>query len=226
MKYISIVLTFFTVSTCFASTAPEGVLVGPLHQYLSVLVSSLPSIGLAIIILTLSIRALLIPLQFYSMKSMKKMELIQPKLAKLKEKFSTDSTKLQQATLKLFRKESVNPLTTILPMLIQIPLFYALFKMLSSSPLVSGSDFLGWLPDLAAADPLYILPVIAGICQLLVMIYSQNKSSDKKMSRGVVVTMSVAFTGFMFTMPSAVLLYSITGSVISLAERAMIARII
>lgn len=205
---------------------PTGIVVAPLNKLLIWSKSLTSNYGFAIILMTFVLRLMLTPLQYISMKSMKKMKDIQPQLTSIKEKFSNEPNQVTTETIKLFKEKSVNPFMGFIPVLIQMPLFYSLYKLLSISPEIIGSNFYGWLIDLSLPDPLYILPILAGIIQLAVMFYGSNEPQESKMGGKFKLIMSAVFTGIMLKMPAALLLYTITSSVYSVVEKGIINRII
>lgn len=189
-----------------------------LEFVLSICQSLTANYGAAIILMTFLLKLMLSPLQFLSMASMNKMTNIQPELKRIKEKFSSEPTKIQSETLKVFKENSVNPLMGFIPVLLQLPLFFAFYKLLRNSPHIVGANFGGWLLDLSLPDPLYVLPIVAGLFQLALMFYNKE-SSETKMNGKVKLLMSAAFTGIMLKLPAALLLYTITSSVFSLLEK-------
>ena len=109
--------------------------------------------GLAIIIFTIGVKLLFFPLASYSYRSMGRMKAMQPKIAALKEQYKDDNTKLQQATMELYRSEKINPASGCLPMVVQIPVFFALYKVIFITIEMRHAPFFGWLHDLSAPDP-------------------------------------------------------------------------
>lgn len=206
--------------------SPSGIIVTPLTKLLTLSQRLTSNYGLAIILMTLLLRVMLTPLQFISMKSMKKMKEVQPELLSIKEKFINDPNKVRNETLKLFKEKSVNPFMGFIPVLLQMPLFFGLYKLLNMSSDIVGANFAGWLTDLSLPDPLYILPILAGILQLLAMFYSSNESHNPNMSGKIKFVMTAVFTGLMLKMPAAILLYTITSSVSSMVEKGVINKII
>ncbi len=109
--------------------------------------------GVAIIILTLLVRILFFPLNNYSFKSMAKMKVLQPETLRIKELYKDDVKRTQQEMMALYKREKVNPLSGCLPILIQIPIFFAVYKMLFVTLEMRHAPFFGWIKDLSAADP-------------------------------------------------------------------------
>ncbi|MDH5415176.1 MAG: membrane protein insertase YidC, partial [Flavobacteriaceae bacterium] len=132
----------------------------PLLRGLQLFYSWFNNYGISIIILTILIRLLTFPLQYKSFKSMKKMQIIQPELKAIKEKFKDNPQKQQQETMALFKKAGANPLSGCLPMLLQMPIFFAFYQVLFTSVELVDAPFYFWIQDLSEKDPYYILPVL------------------------------------------------------------------
>ena len=115
--------------------------------------------GIAIILVTAAVRLLFFPLANYSFRSMAKMKILQPELLRLKELHKDDKVKLQQEMMSLYKREKVNPLSGCLPILIQIPFFFAIYKMLFISLEMRHQPFFGWIKDLSAQDPTSIFNI-------------------------------------------------------------------
>lgn len=173
-----------------------------------------PDFGLAIIALTLLLRLVLSPLQLISAKAARKMKDIQPELKLLKEKWKDDSRRMNEETMKLFKLKSINPLMSFVPVLVQLPLFYVFYNLLTTFPGIAGTHF-------ASPDPFFILPVIAGALQFVQLYYS-----DQEGPKTMQVMIPLVFTGIMIKLPVAVLIYTITSSVYSLIEKGVFNRMI
>lgn len=205
---------------------PHGIIITPLNDLLMVSHKLTSNYGMAIILMTIFLRLMLSPLQYVSLKSVKKMNKIQPQLKLIKEKFKSDPEKVQKETLKLFKEKAVNPFMGFLPTLLQMPLFFAFYKLLRVSPNIVGANFAGWITDLSLPDHLYVLPILAGLIQLAVIYYSSRDSVEQKMTGKFQIVMSAVFSCVMLKMPVALLLYTITSSVSSLVEKGVINRFI
>ncbi len=125
----------------------------PIFFALDWLNSLLGNFGLAIIVFTVGIKLLFFPLASYSYRSMGKMKLVQPKIKALREQYKDDPTKLQQATMALYKTEKINPASGCLPMLVQIPVFFCLYKVIFITIEMRQTPFYGWIKDLSAPDP-------------------------------------------------------------------------
>jgi YidC/Oxa1 family membrane protein insertase len=165
----------------------------------------LPSYGIAIILMTIIIKLILYPLTVKQMKSMKKMQLLQPKLKEIQEKHKGDPQKAQTETLELYKKAGTNPFTGCLPLLIQMPIFIALFNTLKHFTFTEGSQFL-WLTSLHDKDPYYILPVIAGLSQFVQQKLSTTNMQDPT-QRMMLMIMPVFFVWIASNVPAGLALY-------------------
>lgn len=185
-----------------------------IHEYV-------PSYGLVILILSLLVKALFWPLTHKSYESMRAMRDLSPKIKALQAKHEGNPQKLQQETMAMYRENGVNPLGGCLPMLAQMPVLYALFIVFRSTIAFRGQGFLGYLPDLAAPDPLYILPAFMGLTMLLQQML--NKVEDPK-QRTIGLVMPVVFTFVFLKMPSGLVLYWTTSNIISMIQQALVNR--
>jgi YidC/Oxa1 family membrane protein insertase len=165
----------------------------------------LPSYGIAIILMTIIIKLILYPLTVKQMKSMKKMQLLQPKLKEIQEKHKGDPQKAQVETLELYKKAGTNPFTGCLPLLIQMPIFIALFNTLKSFPFAEGSQFL-WLTSLHAKDPQFILPILAGLSQFVQQRLSTTNMQDPT-QKMMLYIMPVFFVWIASSVPAGLALY-------------------
>ena len=123
--------------------------------------------GVAIILLTVLVKVVFYPLSLKSMRSMKAMQALQPQLTALRNKYKSDPQRFQREQMELFRKHGVNPMGGCLPMIVQIPIFYALYLTLQYSVELQGAPFLFWITDLSKKDPYYVLPILMGISMLV-----------------------------------------------------------
>ncbi|MBP9700440.1 membrane protein insertase YidC [Candidatus Woesebacteria bacterium] len=150
----------------------QAILINPLFEYLKFLYGQTGSFGVAIILLTLSVRTVLIPFTLPTLRSQKKMKLLKPQIDLLKEKFKQDPKKLQQAQMELFKEHNINPIAGCLPYLAQLVVIFALYNVLShfvsrasSEGLTINTWFMGW--DLAHPDKFYVIPVLAALTQFV-----------------------------------------------------------
>ncbi len=187
--------------------------------------------GVAIIILTIVIRLLFWPLNHMSYKSMKKMQELQPIIQKLKEKYGDDKNRLNQELMQLYRTYNVNPFMGCIPMLVQIPVFFALYKVLLMAIELRHAPFFAWINDLSAPDRLYIgfhIPYLGGIPVLTILMgismYFQQKLSPTSMDptqAQIMNLMPVVFTLLFINFPSGLVLYWLTNNVLSIIQQYM-----
>jgi len=182
--------------------------------------------GVAIILLTVIFKVLFFPLSVKSMKSMKAMQAIQPQVNALRAKYKSEPQRVQQETMELYRKHGVNPLGGCLPMVVQIPIFYALYVALAVSVELQSAPFLCfgrlfgmdlWICDLAAHDPTYVLPILMGVSMFI-----QQKMTpvmgDPRQAK-MMLFMPVVFTFMFLNLPSGLVLYWTLSNVLQIAQQ-------
>jgi YidC/Oxa1 family membrane protein insertase len=173
--------------------------------------------GWAIIILTILIKLALYPLSAAGYKSMAKMKKLTPRLQQLKETYGDDRAKLHQAMAEMYKKEKINPLGGCLPILIQIPVFIALYWVLLAAVEMRGAPWIGWITDLTAPDPWYILPVVMGITSILQV--KLNPQPMDPMQAKIMMIMPVAFTVMFVFFPAGLVLYWVVNNILSIAQQ-------
>jgi YidC/Oxa1 family membrane protein insertase len=173
--------------------------------------------GIAIIILTTIIKIIFWPLGNMSYKSMNEMKKLQPKIEALKEKYKNDQTKIGQETMALYREHKVNPFSGCLPMLIQIPVFFGLYKALMYSIELRHSPFFFWIQDLSAKDPYYITPIIMGATQFISQ--KMTPAMGDPMQQKVMLLMPVIFTFFFLNFPSGLVIYWLFNNVLQIGQQ-------
>jgi YidC/Oxa1 family membrane protein insertase len=173
--------------------------------------------GVAIILLTVSIKLLFVPLQYKSYKSMKDMQLVQPKVAGLQAKYKDDRERLNKELIKLYRDHKVNPVGGCLPMVLQMPVFVALFNILYMTIDLRQAPFFLWISDLSAQDPYYVLPIIMGISMVI-----QQKIMPTTMdpTQAKIMLLLPAFMTLLFlSFPAGLVLYWLTNNVITITQQ-------
>lgn len=195
-----------------------GIIAVPILKGLQFFYKFAPNYGVAIILITLFIRTLLFPLQFKSFKSMKKMQKLQPELAKLKEKHADDPQKMQRATMELFKKNGANPMGGCLPLLLQMPVFFAFYQVLFNSVELLHAPFVFWIHDLSAKDPYYMLPVLMGIAMFFQTKLNPSTSADP-MQKKMMMFMPLIFTFFMKDLPAGLNLYIFVSTVFGVTQQ-------
>jgi YidC/Oxa1 family membrane protein insertase len=189
----------------------------PLFWVLKFFYSFLGNYGWAIILLTIITRIPFIPLMHKSQQSMKKMQKIQPLMAELKEKYKKDPQKLQKEMTELYKKHKVNPVGGCLPMLLQIPVFIALYNVLLNAIELRGAPFILWIKDLSARDPYYILPVVMGISMVIQQKMTPS-SMDPKQAK-MMMFMPIVFTFLFLTFPSGLVLYWLVNNILAIIQQ-------
>jgi YidC/Oxa1 family membrane protein insertase len=172
--------------------------------------------GVAIILLTVVVKVLTLPLTFKQMRSMKKMREIQPELEALKKKYAEDRVRQAQEMQALFQRSGVNPLAGCLPMLIQLPIWIALYAMLNTAVELYREPFL-WLPDLTEQDPYYILPLAMGALMYFQM-KIQPSGVDNEQAKMMAWMMPIIFTVMMLFLPSGLCVYIFANVLLSLIQ--------
>ncbi len=178
--------------------------------------------GIAIILLTVLIKLLFFPLSAASYRSMAKMRVVAPKLEKIKQQCGSDREKLNRAMMDLYKTEKINPLGGCLPVLVQIPVFIALYWAILASVELRYAPFFGWITDLSAADPYYILPIIMG-ASMIIQMRLNPKPTDPLQAR-IMQIMPIAFSAIFFIFPAGLVLYSIVNNILSIAQQWYITR--
>jgi len=193
----------------------------PLFWLLLTIQSFVTNWGVAIIIITLIVKGGMYPLTKAQYTSMAKMRELAPKMAQLKERFGDDRQKMSQATMEMYRKEKVNPAGGCLPLLLQMPIFLALYWVFLESVELRHAPFIFWIQDLSAMDPYYVLPVFMGI-SMFVMQKMQPMTIQDPMQQKIMQYMPVVFSIFMAWFPSGLVLYWFVSNVISIVQMKII----
>ncbi|MCO6508573.1 MAG: membrane protein insertase YidC [Snodgrassella sp.] len=173
--------------------------------------------GWAIILLTLTVKAILFPLTHASYKSMAKMRAVAPRLQALKDQYGDDRMRMQQEMMSLYKKEKINPVGGCLPMLLQIPVFIGLYWALFASVELRGAPWLGWITDLGRQDPYFILPVLMTLTMYLQTF--MNPPPTDPMQAKMMKIMPVAFSVMFFFFPAGLVLYWLTNNILTLAQQ-------
>ena len=196
----------------------------PLFWLLAAIHGLLGNWGWAIIVLTILIKAAFYPLSATSYKSMAQMRKMQPKMQALKERFGDDRQKLNQAMMELYKTEKINPLGGCLPILVQIPVFLALYWVLLESVEMRQAPWILWIKDLSAQDPHYVLPLIMGASM-----FAQQKLNPQPVDpvqQKVFMVMPVVFTAMFLFFPAGLVLYWTVNNILSIAQQWRITRVI
>lgn len=178
--------------------------------------------GWSIVLVTLVIKLLFYKLSAKSYRSMSAMKKLQPRLNQLKEKFGSDKQKFTQATIELYRKEKVNPMSGCLPILIQIPVFIGLYWVLIESVQLRQAPFIFWIHDLSVSDPFYVLPVLMGISMFLQQ--RLNPPPPDPTQAKVMMLMPIIFTVMFLKFPAGLMLYWFVNNSVSFLQQWFIMR--
>ena len=194
----------------------------PLFRVLDAIHSVVGNWGVAIVLLTLCVKILLYPLAAAGFRSMAKMKLVAPQMKRLQERYSGDRQKLTQEMMALYRKEGANPFGGCLPLLLQMPVFLALYWVLYESVELRHAPFILWIEDLTAHDPWYVLPLLYGASfyasQLL------NPPPPDPMQARIIKLMPIFFTVLFFFFPAGLVLYWLVNQMLTLAQQWHITR--
>ncbi|GHW57897.1 inner membrane protein, 60 kDa [Vibrio cholerae] len=193
----------------------------PLHWLLSVIQSFVGNWGVAIICLTFIVRGAMYPLTKAQYTSMAKMRMLQPKLQAMRERIGDDRQRMSQEMMELYKKEKVNPLGGCLPILLQMPIFIALYWALMESVELRHSPFFGWIHDLSAQDPYYILPLLMGASMFVIQKMSPTTITDP-MQQKIMTFMPLMFTFFFLWFPSGLVLYWLVSNIVTLIQQTLI----
>jgi YidC/Oxa1 family membrane protein insertase len=173
--------------------------------------------GVTIILLTVGIKLLFAPLQYKSYKSMKMMRVIQPKIKEVQEKYKGDRDRLNKELMKLYKDQKVNPLGGFLPMLLQMPVFVALFNVLYTTIDLRQAPFMLWITDLSVQDPFYVLPIIMGATMFI-----QQKITPTTMDptqAKIMLVLPVGMTFLFVNFPAGLVLYWVTNNTLTIAQQ-------
>ncbi len=175
--------------------------------------------GFAIIILSVILQILMFPLSWKSYKAMNMMKVLQPELQLLQKKYKEDPKRLNTEVMAMYKKNGTNPLGGCLPMILQIPIFFALFTALRNSWALHGADFIFWISDLSSKDPYYVLPITMGAIMLLQQHVAPQTAGGDKGQMAVMKWMPVIFTFMFLTFPAGLVLYWLINSVSSFSQQ-------
>ena len=190
----------------------------PLFQLLSFLHGIFGNWGWSIIALTLMVRVLLYPLTYKGMVSMQKIKAIAPKIKELQTKYKGDPQRLNAATMDMYKKHKANPLGGCLPMLLQIPVFFAIYRVLLNAVELQGAPWILWVQDLSRMDSFYVLPILMGASMYYQQRLTPNNFTDP-MQEKVFKFLPVIFTFFFVTFPSGLVLYWVVNNLFSILQQ-------
>ncbi|WP_297444633.1 membrane protein insertase YidC [Desulfurobacterium sp.] len=199
-----------------------GFLAKPLLKFFLFLHQFIPNYGLVIIVLTLIIKIIMHPLTHKSFESMKKMQVLAPKMEELKKKYAKDPKKLNEEMMKLYKEEGVNPMGGCLPMILQIPIFFALYEIFLNAVELKGASFL-WIKDLSTPDPTFVLPILMGLSMILQQKLTPSANPEQQK---IFYVMAIVFTFMFAKFPAGLVLYWMTNNLITAAQNFIINKMI
>jgi YidC/Oxa1 family membrane protein insertase len=178
--------------------------------------------GFSIILLTMGIKLLFFHLSAASYKSMARMRKLQPKIVQLRERYGTDKARMNQAMMEMYKAEKINPIGGCLPIVVQIPVFISLYWVLLESVELRHSPFIGWITDLSAHDPYFVLPLLMGAS----MFFQQrlNPAPPDPMQAKIMMMLPIVFTFLFLFFPSGLVLYWFVNNLLSIAQQWVITR--
>ena len=198
------------------------IIAAPLFWVLSAIEKLVGNWGVAIIILTILIKLAFYPLSAASYRSMAHMRELGPRLQRMKEQYGDDRQKFQQAMIELYRKEKINPMGGCLPILVQIPVFIALYWVLLGSVELRHAPFMLWIGDLSVPDPYYVLPILMGLTMIIQT--KLNPTPPDPLQARIMMIMPIVFSVFFFFFPAGLVLYWLVNNVLSIAQQWQINR--
>ena len=195
----------------------------PLFWLLTFIQQLVHNWGVAIICVTLVVKAILYPLTKAQYTSMAKMRMLQPKMQEMRERFGEDRQRMSQEMMKLYKDEKVNPLGGCLPLLLQMPIFIALYWTFMEAVELRHAPFFGWIQDLSAQDPYYILPILMGASMFLLQKMSPTPVADP-MQQKIMNFMPLIFMVFFLWFPAGLVLYWLVSNLITIIQQQLIYR--
>ncbi len=189
----------------------------PMLVLLKLLNNYVHNYGIAIILLTILIKIIFWPLGNKSYKSMKEMQKLQPKMLQLREKYKNDKARLSQESMALYKAHHVNPMGGCLPMLVQIPVFFGLYKALLYAIELRHAPFFWWIQDLSAKDPYYITPLVMGATMFIQQ--KMTPTGGDPMQAKIMLFMPVIFTFMFLNFPSGLVIYWLLNNIISIGQQ-------
>lgn len=177
--------------------------------------------GVAIILITFTVKGLLYPLTKAQYTSMAKMRLLQPKIQALRERYGEDRQKVSKAMMEMYKEEKVNPLGGCFPIVLQMPIFIALYWSLMEAVELRHAPFMFWIQDLSVQDPFYILPILMGVSMFFIQKMSPATVQDP-MQQKIMKFMPVVFTFFFLWFPAGLVLYWLMSNIVTLVQQTII----
>jgi YidC/Oxa1 family membrane protein insertase len=199
-----------------------AIIAKPIFATMNWLHSMIGNWGWTIIAFTILIKLLFFPLSAAGYRSMAKMKTVTPKMQALRERFKNDPAKMQQATMELYKTEKINPLGGCLPILVQMPVFLALYWVLQAAVEMRGAPWVGWIHDLTAPDPFFILPVLYAASMFATQ--RLNPQPADPVQAKMMMFMPLAFSVIFLFFPAGLVLYWVVNNLISMAQQYVITK--
>ncbi|WWO95535.1 MAG: membrane protein insertase YidC [Candidatus Dasytiphilus stammeri] len=193
----------------------------PLFKLLKAIQMKIGNWGFSIILITLIVRTLMYPLTKTQFISIAKMRSLQPKIQEIRDRLGNNKQKMSQEIMDLYKSEKINPLGGCFPLIIQMPIFLALYYMLINAVELRHAPFILWIKDLSAKDPYYVLPILMGITMLIIQKMSPSTITDP-MQKRIMEYMPIIFTLFFLWFPSGLVLYYIVSNVVTIIQQKLI----
>ncbi|MDD9911536.1 MAG: membrane protein insertase YidC [Alphaproteobacteria bacterium] len=194
-----------------------SMLAEPMYHALVWFYEKLGNWGLAIIGLTIALKIVTFPLTYKSFASMAKLKTLQPEMKAMQERYADEREKMAMEMMRLYKEHKVSPLSGCWPMLIQMPIFFAMYKVMLISFELHGAPFYGWVTDLSLQDPYFVLPVLMGASMWVQM--QLNPQAGDPVQQQIMKFLPIIFTVFFLFFPSGLVLYWLTNNVISVAQQ-------
>lgn len=181
--------------------------------------------GWAIILLTIIVRIILYPLSYKGMVSMQKLKELAPKMKEIQEKYKGEPQKLQAHMMQLYKKHGANPLGGCLPLILQIPVFFAIYRVLYNAVELKSSEWILWIHDLSIMDPYFILPLLMGASMYWHQSVTPNTMTDPMQAK-IFKLLPLLFTIFLITFPAGLVLYWTTNNILSVLQQLIINKVL
>ncbi|MBN9428169.1 MAG: membrane protein insertase YidC [Burkholderiales bacterium] len=198
------------------------VIAQPIYWLLEKLHGMVGNWGWAIVLLTIIIKTLFYPLQAASYRSMARMKAVTPRLQQIRERYGSDRMKMNQAMMELYKTEKINPLGGCLPIVVQIPVFISLYWVLLASVEMRNAPWLGWITDLSAPDPFYILPLVMAATMFIQV--RLNPTPPDPIQAKMMMIMPLVFSVMFFFFPAGLVLYWLVNNIYSIVQQWLITR--
>ncbi|MFQ5596970.1 MAG: membrane protein insertase YidC [Nitrospiria bacterium] len=201
----------------FGSWLPVRLISKPIFYLLRFFFKFTHNYGISIILVTVLVKVLFFPITRKSLRSMKAMSSIQPKMNAIRKKWADDKEKMNRELINLYKVEKVNPLGGCLPMLLQIPVFISLFNILYTTIDLRGAPFFLWVQDLSEPDPFYVLPIVMG-ATMFIQQYTQPSTMDPTQAK-VMLFLPIVYTFFFLNFPSGLVLYWLVNNILTITQQ-------